>query len=219
MKASLCIVLMHIAGVVVAATVLPKDDARIWQTVFSPNDPLTWRWAEDSTRAEVVVSNMLNGAVSSSGVVNRAEGAKYGSCAMPDPARNAETGEGLVDVQLRQYDSSSSVVYSRKARLAFLPGVNGGEFNVEKGGAKFGRHSSSRVVPYDAAWAGASGASRATAVFTPPNGEIEQTALGSWSGFFAHHKGQGTLAVEFEGSEDVLVSQVYIPLGLILNLK
>ena len=213
MKASLCIVLMHIAGAVVAATVLPKDDARIWQTVFSPNEPLAWRWAESSTSAEVSVSNLLHG------IVNRAESAKYGSCAMPDPARNVETGEGLVDVLLRQYDSSSSVVYSRQARLAFLPGVNGGEFKVEKGGAKFGRHASSRVVSYDAAWAGASGASRATAVFTPQDGVIEQTALDSRSGFFAQHKGKGTLAVEFEGSEATLVSQVYIPLGLIINFK
>ena len=59
MKASLCIVLMHIAGAAVAATVLPKDDARIWQTVFSPSEPLAWRWAESSTSAEVI--NTANG--------------------------------------------------------------------------------------------------------------------------------------------------------------
>ena len=217
MKSIYCTIMALVTGVAAATTVLPCGNARVWQTVFAPSDPLVWRWAEDSVSADVTVTNLLTGAVSNIGPVARLDASAYGSCAMPNPARSDETGEGLVDVSIRQYDSSQAVVYSRVARLAFLPGVNGGSFTVERNSAKFGKYLSPRVVPYDAAWADAPSATAAAAVFAPDGGVGVMSPLETVSGFFAQKKGKGSLSVEFDDGAAALTAQLYVPRGAIIT--
>ncbi len=177
-----------------APVILPTDDGRIWQTVFDPSAPLEWRWVDGAESATVTVTNALFGTVDAPIVVARTVNAKYGSVAMPNPARSADTGEGLVDVVLVQLDSGDNVLSSECARLAFLPGADGGAFTVNA------RQSmeSPRVVPYDAAWTNAA-VSTVACTFAPDDGAAQGIPLTGLSGYFPFAPADGTLSLLFDG--------------------
>ena len=107
-KKAIALAAVFAAGVWAAfagPVILSHEDGRVWQTVFDPSAPLEWRWVDGAESATVTVTNALFGTVDAPIVVTRTANAKYGSVAMPNPARSGDTGEGLVDVVLVQLDS------------------------------------------------------------------------------------------------------------------
>ncbi len=188
-----------------AGVVLSPEDGRLWQTVFKSDEPLSWRWEDGAVRAEVSFSNLVTEAAMQSAIVTRGDGAVCGSCTLPDPVRSEETGDGLVDAVLVQYDTSDAVLYRKAARLAFLPGVAGGAFTVEKGGTRFRKLSGTRVVPYDPLWTDAASAEIATRTFTPVKGAAIVEELPKVGGYFTQTAATGELSVQFDG---VLGSQL-----------
>ena len=173
--------------------ILSSEDGRVWQTVFSPSSPLEWRWSADAASATVVVTNVLFGTVDAPIVVARVANAKYGSVAMPNPARSVDTGEGLVDVVLVQRDAGDAEISCECARLAFLPGVGGGQATLDFK-PSFG---SPRVVPYDAAWTNADVSE--VGVTLAVGGGSSRTVLDGLSGYFPLEPLDGTVTLDFDG--------------------
>lgn len=178
-----------------APVILPKDDGRVWQTVFDTSAPLEWRWCADAASATVTVTNALFGTVDAPIAVTRDANAKYGSIAMPNPARSADTGEGLVDVVLVQKDVGGNELQTETARLAFLPGVAGGTFELNVRPAM----SSPRVASYDASWTNAS-VSSASCTFTPRGGSPLDIPLAGLGGYFSLAPAYGMAELDFDGA-------------------
>ena len=173
--------------------ILSHEDGRVWQTVFDPSAPLEWRWADGAESATVTVTNALFGSVGAPIVVARTANAKYGSVAMPNPERSADTGEGLVDVVLVQRGAGDAEISSECARLAFLPGVGGGQVTLDSK-PSFG---SPRVVPYDAAWTNA--AVSEVGVTLAVDGGLSRAVLDGLGGYFPLELVSATLTLDFDG--------------------
>jgi len=193
--------------------ILSHEDGRVWQTVFDPSAPLEWRWSDDAASATVVVTNVLFGTVGAPVVVARAANAKYGSVAMPNPARSGDTGEGLADVVLVQLDSGDNVLSSECARLAFLPGADGGAFTVNAQQSM----GSPRVVPYDAAWTNVA-VSAVACTFTPDGGVAQGIPLAGLGGYFPFAPADGTLSLLFDG-DAYAEAQTRIRRGIMLIVR
>lgn len=203
-----------------ATVVLAPADGRVWQTVFHPSQPLSWRWTDDAVRAEVTFSNLVSSVRMDTVFVTRSAGTPYGECPMPQPSCAPETGEGLVDAVLTQYDSSDEVVYEKTARLAFLPGADGGGFTVEKGSRKrFAVVKAARVIPYDNAWTNAAAATGAGVLFTPDSGVVAESALIGTGGYFVHSAGAGRIEVAFTDTDVALVADIFPYIGLYLSFR
>ena len=187
--------LAPVTGLCETPVILPQANGRIWQTVFDTSAPLEWRWAAGAASATVTVTNALFGTVEGPTAVARVANAKYGSVAMPNPARRADTGEGLVDVVLAQLDGDGNELSVETARLAFLPGSAGGAFGVNEKTAM----ASPRVVPYDAAWTNASVLSVGYAL-TPAGGTPGSVPLAGTSGYFPLAAVDGTVELDFDGT-------------------
>ena len=191
--------------------VLPKDDDRVWQTVFDEAAPLEWRWRLDATKADVIVTNLLTRDVNTTTVM-RTEGADTGSIAMPNPTRSADTGEGLIDVALVQYGATSHILKTEVARLAFLPVT----IRVESGKAKFAQNGSPRVVSYDPKWSDVS--TGKTTLAKTVNGMLTEIGLPSCGGYFGLEAMEGTVAVKYDDTV-ALSADVCKRLGIILIFK
>ncbi len=175
--------------------ILSSEDGRVWQTVFDPSAPLEWRWCADAASATVTVTNALFGTVGTPIAVTRAANAKYGSVAMPNPERSADTGEGLVDVVLVQKDAGGNELQTETARLAFLPGVAGGTFEINTRPAM----SSPRVASYDASWTNAA-VSSIGCTFTPRDGSPLDIPLVGLGGYFPLAPAYGMAELDFDGA-------------------
>ena len=195
-KKAIALAAVFAAGVWAAfagPVILSPEDGRIWQTVFDQSAPLEWRWSADAASATVTVTNALFGTVGAPIVVERVANAKYGSVAMPNPARSAETGEGLVDVVLVQRDAGDAEISCECARLSFLPGVGGGQAKLDSKPS----FASPRVVPYDAAWTNADVA--AVGLTLAAGGGSSRTVLDGLSGYFPLEPMDGTVTLDFDG--------------------
>ena len=183
-----------------ATPILARADARVWQTVFKPSEPLAWRWAPEAVSARLTVTNALNRREAASQTVARVGDGLYGTYRLPDVARSTETGEGLVDVVLEQLDDLDAVVDRSVARLALLPGSDGGAFRVEKRKPSGWRMRDARVAAYDAMWSDATkGATSAVAVLAAPGEAPVERALDGTGGYFDVQPAQGVLSLSFDG--------------------
>jgi len=130
------------------------SEGRIWQTVVEPSAPLAWPWAADATRAVLTLTNRCSGAVTAFDVARETDAVR-GSQAVSIPAVD---GDVLVDAVLVQYNGDTCVS-SESARLAFIPGVQGGAMTVRSARpTKWRKCSSPAVFAYDAAWSNESAA-------------------------------------------------------------
>ena len=196
-KKLLCVFVVAVAAGVWAAfagpVILTSEDGRVWQTVFDPSAPLEWRWTDGAESATVTVTNALFGTVDAPIVVARTVNAKYGSVAMPNPARSADTGEGLVDVVLVQRGAGDAEISCECARLAFLPGVGCGQTKLDSKPS----FASPRVVPYDAAWTNADVSE--VGVTLAAGGDSSRNVLDGLGGYFPIAPMDGTVTLDFDG--------------------
>lgn len=195
-KKAIALAAVFAAGVWAAfadPVILSSEDGRVWQTVFDPSAPLEWRWTDGAESATVTVTNALFGTVDAPIVVARTVNAKYGSVAMPNPARSADTGEGLVDVVLVQRGAGDVEISCECARLAFLPGVGGGQADLDSKPS----FASPRVVPYDAAWTNADVSEVGVALAA--GGDSSRTVLDGLGGYFPLAPVDGTATLDFDG--------------------
>lgn len=186
-------------------------DSRVWQTVMDESAPLEWRWRKHAAKADLIVTNLLTKTVVTSSVV-RVEGAASGQVAMPNPSRSADTGEGLEDVALVQYDATEAVLSVETARLAFLPQTIALEQSTTP---RFGRACAPRVVSYDSLWNVATlNAQTATLVLGEAPSATEQ-ALPTVGGYFELSAADQKVQVKFDDSvTPALSASVVVPRGL-----
>ena len=193
-------------------TILSPSDVRVWQTVFEPSTPLTWRWETAAASARLTVSNLLDKAAPSVSMVARASAAVEGSYAINYAAGAVSCGEALYDVVLEQLDGGEAVLDTQTARLAYLPVTF--DVQVER---RLGRIESPRLVAYDAGWTNVTeDASSASFSFTPAMGVAVVERLPEVSGHFAVGDVAGRLAVDFDGLPTVWASDIVPKQGAIL---
>ena len=195
-KKAIALAAVFAAGALAAfadPVILSSEDGRVWQTVFDPSAPLEWRWADGAESATVTVTNALFGTVDAPIVVARTANAKYGSVAMPSPERSGDTSEGLVDVVLVQRGAGDVEISCECARLAFLPGVGGGQADLDSKPS----FASPRVVPYDAAWTNADVSEVGVALAA--GGDSSRTVLDGLGGYFPLAPVDGTATLDFDG--------------------
>ena len=130
----------------VAIVVRPISEARVWQTVLKPSEPLEWPWVNGADAAVVTVTNHCTGGVSVSRV-ERGEEESYGEFGMVRPAL---PDEQLYSVVLEQM-SGETVLSRDYARLAYVPGVEGGGVCVRSTRA-MRRSEEVAVFAWDSAW-------------------------------------------------------------------
>lgn len=128
-----------------AIDVRTPEEGRLWQTVFDPTEPIGWRWEARAVSARIAFSNCLTRTVSATDV-NRNGLEITGSAALPA----VEVGETLFDVTIEQSDANG-VVSTDSARVAVLPGTNGGGIEV-RSTAKMTRGPRDFVFAYDPMW-------------------------------------------------------------------
>ena len=137
-----------------------RANGRQWQTDYSADKPLTWRW-EGADSAEITVTNHANGTVTGS-VVVRSEGDDYGTLPLSDVKDSSgRMADAVFDVGivLKKGDSASYSLFARVARVTGA-GCNAGPTVLKSQKSQWGFvKSASAVVPYDTVWqAGAAGA-------------------------------------------------------------
>ena len=189
-------VLAATVSAVAETKILSPEDGRVWQTVFHPSDPLEWRWEDGAVSATVTVTDLVAGQTREPVQVARGVG-NYGSFVLTGLKAPAEGGESLADVTLVQNDEGGAVLSTQTARLAYLPGANGGAITVAKFNPSRATIKESRAIADDAAWT-ADAAGDAKSVFTP-EGEAEPVAteLAGRSGYYPVAAKAGHLELVF----------------------
>ncbi|MFA7173150.1 MAG: hypothetical protein WC340_07005 [Kiritimatiellia bacterium] len=176
----------------------PIDNARVWQTVLNPSEPLRWPWINNTDSAVLTITSHWNNAANTF-VVNKTENDLYGTFALEAPPAGKER---LYSVVL-EYQAGETVVKTKYARLAYIAGVQGRGIEV----VKTGRNStddSVTILAYDREWSAASlAASGATLTVTPPGDTIE---LVGTSGYEPIKLAQGSSLLELAFDGDVVWS-------------
>ena len=129
-------------------TVRTKADARYWQTVFHPEEPLAWDWDDGADSATVTFSNRVTQTVSSV-IVSREGASSMGSVEFP-PAGADEDFFAVDLVQRRESDEVSR----QGADVVRVQGADGTPIRVRtKSSRDWSRLKAPRLSAYDPAWA------------------------------------------------------------------
>lgn len=216
MKTFLAICVLAVSAAAVAdPMILSPENGLVWQTVFKPSDPIEWRWEDGAVSASVTVKDLISGETREAVPVARGAG-NYGSFAVTGLTVPADGGESLADITLVQFGEGDAELSTQTARLAYLPGANGGAFTVAKFNPARARIAEPRAAAYDAAWSkDATGA--ATSVFTPNGGTPEVTELDGSGGYYPVKAEFGHLELAF-GSVTLFETFLHNN-GMILLLK
>ena len=199
---------------VFAADVLPYANGRFWQTVFDESATLQWRWDIDATYAKLSVTNLLVKCPVTMAQFERIESSLTGSTTMINPERSSETGEGLVDIAMVQYDKNDNVLAEESARLAFLPST----FTVQPVNSRFYKSVAPRLVSYDAEWKRSSADAESVALSVTTDSGTAITELVGRSGYFALAPMTGTASILFD-EETTWTSVLDKPFGLIIVVR
>ena len=197
----------------VAIDVRPISETRVWQTVLKPSEPLEWPWANGADAAVVTVTNHCTGGVSVSRVERRAE-ESYGKFYMVRPE---QPDEQLYSVVLEQV-SGEAVLSRDYARLAYVPGVEGGGVRVRS--AKAMRRSEEvAVFAWDSAWQTNEVDSASFAwVGYSSSGEEPLTATSGWSCLRLVPIEETLLSLSFDDDVEWMAS-VYFRMPFALKIR
>jgi len=191
----------------------PIDNARVWQTVLNPSEPLRWPWIDNADSAVLTVTSHWNNAVNTF-VVNKNETDLYGTFALEAPPAGEER---LYSVVL-EYRAGETAMGTEYARLAYISGVQGRGIEVVKSG-----HTSTcasvAILAYDRDWSEtSSAASGATLTVTPPGETIE---LAGTSGYEPFKLAQGVSHLELAFDGDVVWSAdaARVNPGIVISIR
>ncbi|GEM_PF-3302982 len=191
----------------------PIDNARVWQTVLNPSEPLRWPWIDNADSAVLTVTSHWNNAVNTF-VVNTNGNDLYGTFALEAPP----TGEERLYSVVLEYRAGETAVDKKYARLAYISGVQGRGIEV----VKSGRNSTSdsvAILAYDRVWSETSfAATNATLTVTPPGETIE---LAGTSGYEPFKLAQSSSYLELAFDSDVVWSSdaVHVSPGIVIVIR
>ena len=200
-----------------AMTVRSKTDQRIWQTRLNAAEPLRWPWIAGADSATVLFSSLCDGRARTV-TVEKQPGDTWGTCGWPSVPCGEER---LYDLTLF-YRSGEDVIETHTARVALLPGVNGGS------GATVRDSSSSEwgsvnvknpMFAYDAAWVDGD-VSAASIVRQTEGGAPVETGLSGTSGYDVVSAISGpSLSLLFDGVSVYSGICNYMPYGMIMFFR
>ena len=200
-----------------AITVRSMADQRIWQTRLNAADPLRWPWIAGADSATVSFSSLCDGRVQSV-TVEKQLGDICGTCGWPSVASGEER---LYDLTL-SYRSGEDVIETHTARVALLPGVNGGSgatvrdsSSPEWGAVKV----KNPMFAYDAAWVDGD-VSAASIVRQAEGGSPVETGLSGTSGYdVVSAISSPSLSLLFDGVTIYSGLCNYMPYGMIMFVR
>lgn len=108
------------------AITLRPAEGRVWQTCLKPSEPIRWPWIDGATSARLTVASLCDGKTRVY-TVERTGTDLHGAQALP-PNRRAGS-ERLFDLTL-EYLDGENVMATETARIAVLPGVDGGKIGL-----------------------------------------------------------------------------------------
>ena len=148
--AALASLLRADAGSSATAFTLRVPHGRVWQTCLKPSEPLKWPWIEGSTAARLTVASLCEGKTAVHDIV-REGNALYGAQALPELPGGSER---LYDLTLA-YMAEASVIRTETARVAVVPGVDGGASTLRRlRGVHWTKVDTAHpAFAYDADWA------------------------------------------------------------------
>lgn len=148
------------------------EQQRLWQTDFSPDQPLRWCWGWADSAEVTVVNHGKSRATAQVHTVERTGNELFGSFALPLPRNFAAGGEGLYDVTL-VLRKGVAVLSTETARIARVHAATGGSIDViPSTDGKWGELVGDGVLAYDTEWQ----ADRSAAVsFVVEKGETSRT--------------------------------------------
>ena len=132
------------------AITLRPAAGRVWQTCLKPSEPLKWPWIEGSTAARLTVASLCEGKTAVHDIV-REGNALYAAQALPEQPGGSER---LSDLTLA-YMAEASVIRTETARVAVVPGVDGGASTLRRlRGVHWTKVDTAHpAFAYDAHWA------------------------------------------------------------------
>lgn len=154
------------------------SDAKHWETVFTNSVPLRWNWAANAVRAELMIAGM-NGTMTTnftatvSNYVWRAFETDFPS------------SEDVYDLTLDFFDNEEVLVEARTSRLAVVVGAfNSATVDTVETSRTWPKVKATAIIPYDAAWAGASNTVGPQVVIAKAGGAVQTNAFGNTSGYY-----------------------------------
>ena len=197
------LVLILILAVVATASsaaevvmVRPESEGRIWQTVLDPSKPIEWPWVLGSDSARLTITSHWDEAVSTV-VVEKEDGDLYGTYQMPGAP---EGEERLYSVGL-EYLSEDRVIGREYARLAYIPGVQGGGVTVLTPESRKWKKTKAQSVllAYDRAWHSNSVDAVSATLSISPDTEIVLSGTSGYEPFRPSTEGNA-LTLSFDGA-------------------
>ena len=195
--------------------VRPAAEGRIWQTVLDPSKPIEWPWVLGSDSARLTITSHWDEAVSTV-VVEKEDGDLYGAYSMPGAP---EGEERLYSVGL-EYLSGDKVIGREYARLAYIPGVQGGGVTVLDPESKKWKKTKAQSVllAYDRAWHSNSVDAVSATLSISPDTEIVLNGTSGYVPFRPTAEGN-TLTLSFDGEPFWTANLWSANLGMLLLIR
>ena len=159
-------------------TVRPAG-GRIWQTHLTPSEEILWPWSDGADSARLAITNLRTSAGSRVDF-ERSDAENYGSYKI---VAGDGTAEELYFLALEQY-AGEKLLSRFEARVAVIPGVEGGGITVRSKRPSAQRSSTTReVFAYDADWGSTYGATGLSLAWENQNGLSGEFDLEGTSGY------------------------------------
>jgi hypothetical protein len=180
---------------------------RCWETVYSNEVDVAWRWdawPTNAVSAELFIEGM-NGTALVTNVTRSVSNVVWRAFATQSP-----TEENVFNLRLTFYTSGSAIVGAQTSRLAVVKGAFGKTAVMPAPeGTLWPKVKENAVIPYDAGWTEATcGASTGQLVIAKAEGVTQTNALTSVAGFFGWKikrsewgYGSFNLALTFPGTD------------------
>ena len=176
-----------------------------WTTAFTNDIPLTWDWNAQAVRAQLTIAGM-------GGTFTTNFAAFTTGCLWRAFAATVPTAEDVYDLTLTFYNGSDAAVGTLSARLAVVTGAFGkAVVDAVADSRSWPQVKTDAVIPYDASFAGAAGATSSQLVIAKRDGAVQTNAFANVAGYYGWKIrnsgwGYGTfdLALTFPGTEGQL---------------
>ena len=194
-----------------------SDNARVWQTDFSPEEPIEWYWGK-ATVAELSVTDYGKDRTVVH-TVTRVPETTYGSFALALPADFAQGGERLYDLSLT-LKQGETVLSTQTARIARVHDVDGQGVNVKASSdADWGTLSGSGILAYDAAWSAEPQGAAAFVVGGEPGRVVDLPGTSGYAPLNLRAEGSADVTLRFGETDYATAHLSRIVFGMVLIFR
>jgi len=154
------------------------SDAKHWQTVFTNEVPLRWNWAANAVRAELTIAGMT-------GTITTNFTQTVSNYVWRAFQTDVPSSEDVYDLTLNFFDNGEALVEAWTGRLAVVAGAfNSAAVDAVETSRTWPKVKTTAIIPYDAAWAGASNTVGPQVVIAKAGGAVQTNAFENTSGYY-----------------------------------